>query len=547
MNTDIRTDTAAGPAETGIQPVDTALADIVPPAAAPTDRAQAGPIHDEPPLFDAALCHAIGEQRQIEGDLAEAETYYRAALALDPARPMTWANLGLAATRAGRAEEGLAHARQAMRLDPFNVEAMNNLGIAAHGLNAMAEAENHFRGVLRLRPDHPGATLNLGVVRQHLGHPAEAEMLYRRALDLGCDAPRVQNNLAMVLAELLRLEEAEQAARDALAAAPDYPEAEVNLALILLMRGRLREAWPRYEARWRVPPLSLQPRLPAETRLTGNEDVVGKKVLLLAEQGFGDTLQFCRYAPILAAVGAEVTLAVPNGLVRSMQSLPGVRVIGEDEPVPEHDFHCPLLSLPKARGTDRATIPASVPYLAADPDAVTAWEALLPSRRDCAGPRVGLVWAGGRRPAQPLADAIDKRRSMPLSALAPLADVPGVVFVSLQAGPEAKQAETVPFPLIDLTDRLTDFADTAALIQTLDLTIAVDTAVAHLAGALGQPVWLLNRFDACWRWLPGEGDFDRVDTPWYPTMRLFRQPAPGDWGSVVARVAAALPGFRVLG
>ena len=217
-------------------------------------------------------------------------------------------------------------------------------------------------------------------------------------------------------------------------------------------------------------------------------------------------------------------------------------MVSSDDPPPAFDLHCPLMSLPLAFETSVETIPGGVPYLAADPAAVAAWDALLPARRDAAGPRVGLVWAGGARPHQPRAAAIDRRRSVRLADMAPLGAVPGAVFVSLQVGPPAKQAETSPFPLIDVTDRLTDFADTAALIETLDLVIAVDTAVAHLAAAQGKPVWLLSRFDSCWRWFK-----DRNDSPWYPTLRLFRQTAPGDWAGVIARVAEALPGFRAIG
>ncbi|MSP02221.1 MAG: tetratricopeptide repeat protein [Acetobacteraceae bacterium] len=500
--------------------------------------------HPEPPPdANAALCHALAEDLHKQGRAGEAETFYRAALALAPQRPDSWANLGLAVLTEGRAEEAIQCEREALRLDPDNVEAHNNLGIVAHALNVFAEAENHFRGALRRMPDHANATLNLGVIRQSLGYPDEAEILYRRARALGVDETRVCNNLALALAEQERLDEAEAACRDALAASPGYPEADVNLGMILLMRGRLTEAWPHYESRWRVPPLSRLPQLPAATRWTGAEPVEGKTILLLAEQGFGDTLQFCRYAPIIASVGAKVVLAVPRVLQRLVGTLQGVdRVIAEDDPLPDHDLHCPLMSLPMIFGTTVETIPNRIPYLSAAPDAVGAWASIIPSVGESASPRIGLAWAGGRRAGQPHAEAIDRRRSMKLSDMAPLAEVPGCVFVSLQLGAPAKQTETASFPLIDVTDRLTDFADTAALIETLDLVITVDTAVAHVAGALGKPVWLLSRFDACWRWLR-----DRDDTPWYPAMRLFRQTSPGDWAGTIQRVREALSQFRVIG
>lgn len=503
---------------------------------------------DGPPVeVDADLCHALAVDLQNSGRCAEAETFYRAALALAPDRPDSWCNLGLTVLHEGRAAEAVECERQALRIDPDNVEALNNLGIALHALNALSEAENHFRAVLRLDPDHANATLNLGVIRQSLGHLEEAARLYRRARKLGVDEARVCNNLALALAELGQLEAAESVCRDALAANPEYPEAAVNLGMILLTQFRFAEGWWWYEARWRVPPLVSLPQLPAATRWTGVEPIAGKTVLLLGEQGFGDVLQFCRYAAMVAGLGARVILAVPAPLSRLMGTLAGVdQVVSQEDGLPAFDLHCPLLSLPLAFATAEHTIPWKVPYLAADPDAVAAWRSGLPpagkTAASAAGLRIGLVWAGASRPQQPHAAAIDRRRSMALAQMAPLAALPGNVLVSLQLGPAAAQIDSAPLRLLDVADRLTDFADTAALVAALDLVITVDTAVAHLAGALGKPVWLLSRHDACWRW-----GRDRVDSPWYPTMRLFRQTTPGDWAGVMQRVTAALPGFHLIG
>jgi hypothetical protein len=370
----------------------------------------------------------------------------------------------------------------------------------------------------------------------------EAEALYRRARALGVDEARVCNNLALALAELGRLDEAETTCRDSLTANPDYPEAAVNLGMILLMLGRLEEGWPWYESRWRVEPLRSRERLPLETRWTGAGSVDGKTVLLLAEQGFGDVLQFCRYAPMVAELGATVILAVPAPLTRLMRSLKGVdRVVSQDDALPAFDLHCPLMSLPLAFNTSEDTIPRRVPYLEADPDAIERWRSII-SQPPVAGLRIGLVWAGARRQDQPHAAAIDQRRSMRLTQMAPLGMVPDCVFVSLQLGPPAAETQTAPFPLIDVAGQLIDFAETAALVASLDLIISVDTAVAHVAGALGKPVWLLSRHDACWRW-----GRDRADTPWYPTMRLFRQTTPGDWPGVMQRVTRALIELRVAG
>ena len=275
---------------------------------------------------------------------------------------------------------------------------------------------------------------------------------------------------------------------------------------------------------------------PAALPLTDVLEARERVVLVRAEQGFGDMLQFCRYVPHLADLGARVVLEVPTPLRRLMGGLDGVdRVVAAGEALPWFDRHCRLMSLPRLFGTRLETIPDQVPYLRAEPALVEQWRARLSGLR---GRRIGLVWAGGMRIDKPHAAAIDRRRSIPFALLAPLASAPGCGFVSLRVGdtapvdgPEAPRADW----LLDVSDGITDFADTAALIETLDLVIAVDTAVAHLAGALGKPVWLLNRFDSCWRWLR-----DREDSPWYPGLRQFRQTTPGDWDGVIARVVAAL-------
>ena len=273
------------------------------------------------------------------------------------------------------------------------------------------------------------------------------------------------------------------------------------------------------------------PALP-QPRWTG-QTLNGETVLLYAEQGFGDTLQFCRYVPMVAAAGGRVILVVPKALRRVMGSLAGVAEImtEDDGALPSFDYHCPLLSLPAAFNTTVKTIPGPMSYLAADP---APWAELLAG---LTGLRVGLVWAGKSRTGQPHAVAIDKRRSMRLSDMAPLLGVPGCSFVSLQLGQPAAQMRLLPDGVVlhDVSDRLIDWEDTANLIAGLDLVIAVDTAVAHLAGALGKPVWMLNRFDTCWRWLQ-----TREDTPWYPTMRLFRQTSRGGWSNVMERVRSEL-------
>jgi Flp pilus assembly protein TadD len=481
----------------------------------------------------ARIEHDKGFHLHLLDRKAEAEPFYRRAVALDPAFKEAWMNLGLVALSLGRPEDALLCQRQALRLDPASSDAHNNLGMVHYVQGNIAEAESGFHAALRLDPGHANATLNLGATRQILNDVADAEAHFRRALALGADPARGYGNLALAMLEQARPEEAELACREALALRPAYPEARANLALALLTMGRLDEGWRAYEARWEVEAMGGRgPSLPGP-RWTG-QTLRGETVLLHAEQGFGDTLQFCRYAPLVAAAGGRVVLVVPHALRRLMATLDGVaELLSEDEVLPAFDYHCPLLSLPFAFGTTMATIPAPPSYLRADPSPLADVLASLP------GLKVGLVWAGKSRTTQPHAVAIDQRRSMHLSEMAPLLTVPGCGFVSLQLGPPASQMQDVS-GLLDVANRLHDWADTAALIAGLDLVIAVDTAVAHLAGALGKPVWMLNRFDSCWRW----GRI-RDDSPWYPTLRQFRQTGRGDWAGVTERVRQSL--VRLIG
>lgn len=483
--------------------------------------------------IDAAQAeHNQGFHLHRHNRVAEAEPFYQRAVALDPGFKEAWMNLGLAVLAQGRSEEALSCQREALRLDPDSADAQNNLGMVHYAGGHIAEAQNCFRAALRLRPDHANATLNLGSTRQIFNHVEEAEGLFRRALVLGADPVRANSNLALALMEQGRPEEAELCCREALAMQPQNAESRANLALALLTMGRLEEGWQAYESRWEVEAMGGPAPVLSQPRWTG-QSLNGETVLLYAEQGFGDTLQFCRYATMVAAAGGRVILVVPKAMRRVMETLDGVAELltEEDYVLPPFDYHCPLLSLPFAFGTSMATIPAPKAYLRADPSPWAYFLANLP------GLKVGLVWAGKSRAAQPHAVAIDKRRSMRLADMVPLLSVPGCNFVSLQGGPAAAQMQALPQGAVlhDVSSQLVDWADTAGLIAGLDLVIAVDTAVAHLAGALGKPVWMPNRFDSCWRWF-----LNRDDTPWYPTMRQFRQGSRGDWAGVIERVRQAL-------
>jgi Flp pilus assembly protein TadD len=489
--------------------------------------------------------HSRAYQLHLQSRVAEAIPFYQQALALDPELLVGWSNLGLALLSLRQPEEALRAEREALRIDPDSADAQNNLGMIHYAQGCLAEAENAFRSALRLEPGHANAMLNLGSVRELAGHVTEAEALFRHALALGVDPGRGNTNLALALLEQVRPEEAEQCCREALAFDPTSPAAHANRALSLLTMGLLAEGWREYEHRWDVEALGGVSPLPGP-RWTG-QALNGETVLLWAEQGFGDVLQFCRYVPMVAAAGGRVVLMVPKALRRVMATLEGVSelIAEEDGVLPAFDYHCPLLSLPFAFGTTLETIPAPRAYLAGDAGRWADVLGRLP------GLKVGLVWAGKSRTQQPHAVSIDKRRSMRLADMAPLFGVAGCSFVSLQLGPPAEQMrqplegvvvvdsfDALPLdavPLYDVSGRLQDWADTADLVMGLDLVISVDTAVAHLVGALGRPVWMLNRFDSCWRWF-----LDREDSPWYPSMRQFRQAQRGDWAGVVGHVAGAL-------
>lgn len=361
-------------------------------------------------------------------------------------------------------------------------------------------------------------------------------MLQRRAAALQPGKTGHHYNLAVALTTLGQHGKALSGYERALRLDPDDGRARLNHALTRLRLGDLPGGW----TLWAEAGAARFPRLPS----WAGEPLEGRRVLLHAVEGNGDTLQCVRYAPLVAARGGRVVLEVQPGLVALLRGMDGIEAVvaqGEiqRERVPPVDCHAAIMDLPRLFATTLDSIPA-IPQLAADPARAVAWRGWLdslPVPAECL--KVGLVWAGDPRPQDPDAHAMDAVRSLPLARLSPLAALAGdaVCFISLQKGPGAAQAADPPAGMVlhDPTAALHDFADTAALIGGLDLVITVDTAVAHLAGTLGKPVWVLSRFNGCWRWLDG-----REDSPWYPSLRLFVQPNPGDWNSVVARVADRL-------
>ena len=481
----------------------------------------------EPRFFDAR--NNLGIAFLTRGDLATAEACFAEAHALEPGNPRPLNNLGGLRLKQGRFEEAVTFFKRALALDPAYAEAHSNLGHALEKAGRAEEAIAPCERALELRPDYAEACNHLGNALQVLGRLAEALPFYERAVALLPNPAEAHNNLGSLFFQQGRYAEARASIRRALELEPQSAGAHWNQALLLLALGEFEQGWPEYEWRW----LSLQcgdQRPFAQPQWKG-EAFEGRTILLHAEQGWGDSLHMARYVPMVAARGGKVLLEGPPELREMLRALPGVeRWITRGEALPDFALHCPVMSLPLAFGTVRETIPAAVPYLAAPAEKVSHWRARMGGEERF---KVGLAWGG--RPSH----KGDRQRSMALRLLEPLLATESVRFFSLQKGPPAEQARAFPV-LCDWTAELADFSDTAGLIGNLDLVIAVDTAVAHLAGALGKPVWTLIPFAPDWRWGVEGGE-----SAWYPTMRLFRQPREGDWAGVVAEVAAAL-GARAL-
>jgi Flp pilus assembly protein TadD len=441
---------------------------------------------------------------------------------------------GLQHHQAGHLEEAERLFRQALVMNPRHSDSLHMLGVIAYQTGRRDLALDLISKAIAINPKEASLHSNLGNLLLQQGRLDEAVASYRLALDFRPNFPEALSNLGNALRAQKRLDEAINSYRRALDLRPNDPTAHYNLSMALLARGDMAAGWEEHEWRWKTPELIRAHRDFAQPQWRG-EAAQGRTLLIHAEQGFGDTLQFCRYAPLAAARGMRIILEVPKPLSRLLRTLPAVdRVVVQGEPLPQFDLHCPMLSMPLALGT--TAIPSDVPYLHADATQVAAWRTrlvALESRR----PRIGLAWAGNPRKHLLSTAAIGRRRSIAPDRLGPLLELPDFRFFSLQKdGPVAPEH----FPLIDFMGEMDDFADTAALIANLDLVISVDTSVVHLAAALGKPVWLLDRFDSCWRWLVG-----RSDSPWYPGLRLYRQAQPGDWGSVLTEVVRDLRGLAV--
>jgi len=513
---------------------------------------------------DPAQLLPMAEAAYAAGDAPRAQKLCHRALDVVPqegARAM--ALLAAIAADHGRVQEGLDWARGAREADPRAASPAYVAGRLLQEAGRLAEAEASYREAVALDPQHARAFNNLGCVLHMQGRLDDALAAYRRALDLDASLPQANQNYASIvrdpgaleraaeqyraatradprdalafndlgntLRELGRHREALEAYEQALAIDPELAQAHFSRSFVLLLLGDYAAGWREYDWRWRLPAFNAPMRRFAQPVWDGRPLPSGT-VLLHAEQGLGDTLQFARYAALVAERCGRVILESQRELTSLMRGAPGVgEVVSRGDPLPPFDAHAPLMSLPSVFGTTLDSIPWRGPYVRPSAERAAAWD--LDAHARGARLKVGLVWAG--RPQQ----WDDRKRSLTLAQLAPLGTVAGAAFFSLQIGEAASQAASPPagMRLVDFTSRIRDFEDTASLVSRLDLVVTIDTSVAHLAGAMGAPVWVLVAHAPDWRYHLG-----RDDMPWYPGMRLFRQERDGDWAGAIARVARAL-------
>ena len=462
------------------------------------------------------------------GRASEALTSFDRAITLEPDLATAHEGRGTALAASGRPEDALESHDRALALNPDSATAHNNRGGALAVLDRLNEAlESHDRA-LALDPESANAHNNRGAALALLGRLEESIPSFDRAIALKPDFVQAYTNRGKHLADLNRQNDALASYERAVALQPNAAEAQFGRSLMLLTQGRYDEAWPVYE--WRKRRVAEEAfHAQGRPAWTGVENISGKTLFIEAEQGLGDTIQFCRYAPLAADRGAKILLTAQESLVALLRSLdPRVAIVPVGQTPTSFDYHAALLSLPLAFGTRIETIPAAIPYLHADPGRVARRRAEIgPS-----GFRIGICWQGSY---------IAGIRSFSLRNFEAIARLAGVRLISLQKGAGVEQLKQLP-PGMNVEeldgDFPRDFSDTAAAMETMDLVISCDTSVAHLAGALGRPCWVVLRHGADWRWLTG-----RSDTPWYPGMRLFRQPAPGDWSGVFAQMRAEIGGI----
>jgi tetratricopeptide (TPR) repeat protein len=464
-----------------------------------------------------------GNDLLASGRAAEAMACYEQVLRVRPDAPELLGNLGVCCAELGRLDEALRWYDAALARQPQYPEALYNRGNALRELKRYSEALAVYETALRLNANFPEAWMNRGLALMRLGRAVDAVASYRETLRLRPGEPENINNLGLALQALGYVEDAIDHFSETIRKKPEHSAARCNRAQAWLLKGDFNRGWPEYEWRFRLPGRVLPQR---DLPNWDGSPPEGRTILVRHEQGMGDTIQFVRYAALIAQRGGRVVLECPARLHRLLAKVDGVeRLIDRDDNAAGCNLQSPLLSLPRLFKTDFRNIPAEVPYLKVEPKLVKRWRAELP-----AGKCVGICWKGNSDYPE------DGFRSIPLSLFGALAEVPGIRLVSLQLGEGVEQipAFRERYPLHELPPELdagAAFVDTAAVMMSLGLVVTCDTSIAHLAGALGRPVWLALPLSSEWRWFR-----DRVTSPWYPTMRLFRQQEPGDWAEVFARM-----------
>ena len=488
-------------------------------------------------LFRNALHHI-----QLK-EFDKAQTLINKALASSPKEPDILRLMSVNLALQFKFEDALKAIEEVIALTPNNGLAHSNRGNILKELHRHEEALESFDRAIGLVPEYAEAYSNKGNALQELHRFEESLSWYDKAIKLKPNYAEAYSNKGNALEWLHRHEEAMENFDKAISTNPQYIDSYWHKALSQLASGNYEEGWKNYEARWsKAHPVQFQySNIP---RLQSVQQVSGKNILIWAEQGLGDTFQFCRYVKLLARAGAKTTFVIPKALTEILQSfsVDCIMVESVDVGLDEFDYQSPLLSLPLVFGTTLNSIPADIPYLKAPSEKIQQFASRVDNRDVL---RVGLIWNGGFRVDHPELWETNKRRNIDFKLIAQLKDVPGTRFYSLQKGDPAecdfreRRAEVWP-AIIDMAPYLNDFSDTAALIENLDLIISVDTSTAHLAGALGKPVWILNRYDSCWRWLRGKSN-----SPWYPTARIYQQSLPNNWGIVIQEVARDLQAMTI--
>ena len=474
----------------------------------------------------------LGSVLSDAGLLLEAAEMFRQAIKLNPNHPKLYNNLGIVLKKANLLRQAADLFGWAIKLDPDYTEALNNFGTVLIGMSHWDEAEDYFRRAIELNPDYAKAYNNLGLVLENTNHRDEALRCFRRAVELEPNDAAIYNNLGKMLKDSRQLDEAEVCFQQALKLQPDFVDADFALAILYLLQEQYEKGWEKYDDLRLIKEDNRHLSIPQWR----GENLTDRRILLYADQGFGDTIHFIRYAQMVGDLACETNLLVQKPLEGLLGlSLTNCQIYNSDSIVArEYDFACPLLSLPHIFNTSRETIPRMIPYLQPNRASVETWRKKIDKIASGTRCRIGVVWAGNSTHNN------DRNRSIPFGIFGSLFDITEVSWISLQVGKRAADLTRTSDKVIDISGELIDFAETAGVIANLDLVITVDSAVAHLAGALGQKTWLLLPFNPDWRW-----QLDREDSPWYPTLYLFRQREMDSWPEVLARVKKTLVEFLV--